>query len=49
LSFARFFRYYGRAPRSKSIYTRPNAELLLLAIRGSMPSLKAGASDDKVN
>lgn len=38
-------RYYGRAPRSKSIYTRPNAELLLLAIRGSMPSLKAGASN----
>jgi N6-adenosine-specific RNA methylase IME4 len=38
-------RYYGRAPRSKSLYTRPNAELLLLAIRGSMPSLKAGASN----
>lgn len=38
-------RYYGRAPRSKSIYTRPNAELLLLAIRGSMPSLKAGGSN----
>lgn len=38
-------RYYGRAPRSKSIYTRPNAELLLLAIRGSMPSLKVGASN----
>lgn len=36
-------RYYGRPPRSKSIYTRPNAELLLLAIRGSMPSLKKGA------
>lgn len=38
-------RYYGRAPRSKSIYTRPNAELLLLAIRGSMPSLKAGGNN----
>lgn len=36
-------RYYGRAPRSKAHYTRPNAELLLLAIRGSMPSLKVGA------
>ena len=38
-------RYYGRPPRSKSIYTRPNAEVLLLGIRGSMPSLKAGASN----
>lgn len=36
-------RYYGRTPRSKSMYTRPNAELLLLAIRGSVPSLKLNA------
>jgi len=34
-------RYYGRSPKSKSIYTRPNAEVLLLGIRGYMPPLTA--------
>jgi N6-adenosine-specific RNA methylase IME4 len=34
-------RFYGRSPKSKSIYTRPNAEVLLLGIRGYMPPLTA--------
>ncbi len=37
-------RYYGAPSPSKGHYTRPNHELLLLAIRGSMPTLSVGAS-----
>lgn len=40
-------RYFGTPSPSKGTYTRPNNELLLLAVRGSMPTL--GASVGQVH